>query len=437
MSAALFLVLFLTAQAAAPSPEEIQKAREELRVMLREQYARVQPEQRQALARKFLNSAETEEQPARRHAMLLEAADLAVEASSVPDALAALEALGKIPGRWTAVRYKVLDLQERKDKSGAAPESWMALVAEALDEDDYVLAQKAADRAETSALRRKDPALHEQAKSLKEQARTLLKEFKAVEDSFRRLKETPEDPAASEAVGRFLCFIRELWSRGLPFLSRAADPALQAAAQSDLAAAPAAGDLWWDWAEKQSSKTVREAARLRAAGSYERALSGLLEPERVRAEKRMKTVYDATGGGPPGNLAAAKAGATITGGIGPETLIDGVVTGHTGSTGFAYAGFPVDFIITLAKPWPLRQIRLLLWDGDPARFYRYAIDTSADGVLWQPLVERSSGEWRGWQNLAFPPRRVKVIRLRGLYNSAGGNFHAVELEAYSRPVVAK
>ncbi len=432
MSGVLFLLLAV--QAAAPSPEEIQKAREELRTMLREQYARVQPEQRLALARKFLNSAETEEQPARRSAMLLEAADLAVEAGSVPDALAAL---GGLPGRWPAVRCKVYELQERKDKAGPAPEAWMGVVAEALDEDEYALAQKAADKAEASATRRKDPSLLEQARALKEQTRNLSKEFKAVEDSFRRLKEAPEDPAASEAAGRFLCFIRELWARGLPCLSRAPDAVLRAAAEADLANAPASGDLWWDWAEKQSAKPVREAARLRAAGCYERALGGLLEPERIRAEKRIKTVYDAAGGGPPGNLAAAKAGATITGGIGPEILIDGVVTGHTGSTGFAYAAFPVDFILTLAKPWPLRQIRLLLWDGEPARFYRYAIDTSADGVVWQPLVERNSGEWRGWQNLVFPPRRVKVIRLRGLYNNANGHFHAVELEAYSRPTLTK
>lgn len=430
----LFALLLATQGTAPPSSEEIQKAREDLRVMLRDQYARVSPEQRQALARKFLNSAETETQPAQRSAMLLEAGDLAVEAGSLPDAVTALEALSRGPGRWPALRFKILDLQERKEKTGPAPEAWMTLVAEALDEDDYVLAQKAAEKAEAAAGRRKEAAVLEQARTLKEQTRALAKEFKSVESSFRRLKDSPEDPAASDAVGRFLCFMRELWTRGLPYLSRGADVEIRAAAQADLASAPLAGDLWWDWAEKQSAKNVREAVRLRAAGCYERSLDGLPEAERARAEKRIKSVYDAAGGGPLGNLAAAKAGATVSGGIRPETLIDGLVTGHTGSTGFAYGTVPIDFLITLAKPWPLRQIRLLIWDGEAARFYRYAIDTSADGVVWQPLVDRNTGEWRGWQVLTFPPRRVKVIRLRGLYNNSNTHFHAVELEAYSRPV---
>jgi hypothetical protein len=433
--AGLLVFLLLSAQAApAPTAEEIQKAREELRDQLRDQYARVQPEQRRTLARKFLTVAETETQAARRSALLLEAADLALEAGDAPDAAAALEALARGPGRWPALRFRVLDLQDRKDKAGLPAEAWMGLVGEALDEDDYALAQKAADKAEAAAGRRKDPAVLDQAKALKEQARSLLKEAKGLEDSFLRLKEAPEDPVASDAVGRFLCFTRDLWPRGLPYLARGTDPALRAAAQADLASALPAGDLWWDWAEKQTVRGVREAVRLRAAGCYERVLGGLPEAERSRVEKRIKVAYDAAGSGPPGNLAAAKAGATASGGTRPEILIDGIVTGHTGSAGFAYGAVPCEFIVTMAKPVPLRQIRLLLWDGEPERFYRYVIETSADGVGWQPLVERSTGEWRGWQVLAFPPRRVKAIRLKGLHCSANSQFHAVELEAYCRPV---
>jgi hypothetical protein len=92
----------------------------------------------------------------------------------------------------------------------------------------------------------------------------------------------------------------------------------------------------------------------------------------------------------------------------------------------------VEFIVTLPRALPLRMIRLLLWDGQ-ARFYRFAVETSSDGRSFQPLVDRGQGEWRSWQTLSFPPRRVKAIKLKGLYNSANGDFHCVELEAYCKP----
>jgi hypothetical protein len=161
-------------------------------------------------------------------------------------------------------------------------------------------------------------------------------------------------------------------------------------------------------------------------------MGGLLESERGRVEKRLRTLADAGGGGPAGNVALARSGAVATGGTYPELLIDGVSTGYTGSTGFAHGPFSVEFIVTLPRALPLRMIRLLLWDGD-SRFYRFAVETSSDGRSFQPLVDRAQGEWRSWQNLSFPPRRVKAIKLKGLYNSANGAFHCVELEAYCKP----
>ena len=89
--------------------------------------------------------------------------------------------------------------------------------------------------------------------------------------------------------------------------------------------------------------------------------------------------------------------------------------------------------MTFKQPYLLREIRFLLWDGEN-RFYRYALETSPDGETFVPLVDRSSkGKWRSWQTHRFPPRRVKVIKVIGSYNSANRGFHAVELEAYCIP----
>jgi hypothetical protein len=117
----------------------------------------------------------------------------------------------------------------------------------------------------------------------------------------------------------------------------------------------------------------------------------------------------------------------------PRRLTDGVTTGYTGSEGFAIVSWPGEMDITLPKLYVLRQIRLLLWDGEAPRFYRYNVEVSSDGKIFTPVGDHSLGEWRSWQTLDMPPQAVKYIRLKGLFNSANGGFHCVELEAYCIP----
>lgn len=133
-----------------------------------------------------------------------------------------------------------------------------------------------------------------------------------------------------------------------------------------------------------------------------------------------------------GNVALAETGATIERRR-YRDMIDGITTGYTGSTGFALMPFPTEATITLPKTYVLREIRLLLWDMEE-RFYRYNVEVSVDGLNFAPVGgDHSTGEWRSWQTLTFAPRVVKYIRLHGLYNSANGGFHCVELEAYCIP----
>jgi serine/threonine protein kinase len=133
-----------------------------------------------------------------------------------------------------------------------------------------------------------------------------------------------------------------------------------------------------------------------------------------------------------GNVALASNGADVDRRRYRE-LIDGVTTGYTGSTGFAMINWPDHLDVTLPKLYILREIRLLLWDGED-RFYRYNVEVSADGQNYvQVGGDHSQGEWRSWQTLTFAPHLVRHIRLHGLHNSANGGFHCVELEAYCFP----
>ncbi|MGD0092305.1 MAG: protein kinase [Planctomycetota bacterium] len=136
---------------------------------------------------------------------------------------------------------------------------------------------------------------------------------------------------------------------------------------------------------------------------------------------------------PPGNVALASNGATCTGSATAANLIDGNTTEYNLNSGYAWCVWPGEFIVTLPKICVLRQIRVLLWDGELDRFYRYAIETSLDGEKYMPLVDHSKGEWRSWQQIDLAPRPVKTIKLKGLFGSSNPNFHAVQLEAYCIP----
>lgn len=139
------------------------------------------------------------------------------------------------------------------------------------------------------------------------------------------------------------------------------------------------------------------------------------------------------------NLAPAARGAVVhdapqvpewAPGITPEKMIDGEVHDYGGMHGFTAFYIPGAVTIELPEVATVARTQLLLFDLD-GRFFRYRIDTSVDGVTWQPAVDKSEGEWRSWQVDRFEPRPAKFIRLTCLHNSANPICQVVELEVYS------
>ena len=84
---------------------------------------------------------------------------------------------------------------------------------------------------------------------------------------------------------------------------------------------------------------------------------------------------------------------------------------------------------------------VLFWDGDRWRLFVIGYDcverihhfSSLDGEAWEPAVDKSEGEWRGWQVDTFAPRAARYVRFTGLYNSANSLFQVVEFEVYPTP----
>ena len=149
-------------------------------------------------------------------------------------------------------------------------------------------------------------------------------------------------------------------------------------------------------------------------------------PQFTSDQPKVRPVSDTPGIVKPGNVALASNGATVSGVHADHAaLLDGNTSIHR----YALSPWPCEWTVTLDQVYRLQQIRMKLWDGDN-RYYRYTVETSVDGKKFEPLVDRSKGQWKSWQFINFPPRPVKAIRIHGLYNSVNEHFHLTELEAY-------
>jgi hypothetical protein len=132
-------------------------------------------------------------------------------------------------------------------------------------------------------------------------------------------------------------------------------------------------------------------------------------------------------------VALASNGAEVGGvATGSQFLLDGDVH-YSGSTGYAESPWPCEWVVTLKRVYRLQQIRMLLW-GELAdnRRYRYSIAVSADGKKFDTIVNQAQGS--NWQDMRFPPRPVKAIKILGLWNNVNKGFQVVEFEAYCLPV---
>jgi hypothetical protein len=123
---------------------------------------------------------------------------------------------------------------------------------------------------------------------------TARREFAAVAAALDKLDRTPDDEAASLILGRYLCFIKGFWDRGLPYLALGSDPRLARVAEQELAdpGSPQEqldlADAWWSLAADHP-EPFQGAMKQRAGHWYELVSSqlpdGLL---RIKAEIRLR-----------------------------------------------------------------------------------------------------------------------------------------------------
>lgn len=174
----------------------------------------------------------------------------------------------------------------------AALVGWILQLADRhIQDEQYVAARKLLHLISSSA-RTKDPAESMKLKSLEQ----ILVEHDKVQLAVEKLKHDPADPTANLTAGKFYCFVKRDWPRGLPLLARCSDQKLKDVAQKDLASPSSTSQKyelagqWWDAARDRAHSNLVAQLHERAAYWYGQALPELSGLEKTMAEKRMADV---------------------------------------------------------------------------------------------------------------------------------------------------
>jgi hypothetical protein len=289
------------AKVAPPDDKTQTKARDEIRRTFRDDYeaATTRPELRAKLAGALRKLAvDTKDDPIARYALFCEAREQALETGDMTlydEILTATSELYTIK----VLDIRIGDLRQGAARRPRAPNAVQALIRASIDLVDDVVAADRFDEATALAV-----AAREMAVRIRDNRR--IKELAAVRkdiDFFRRLRaeadqaekalaDHPDDPQFNLVVGKYYCFGKRNWDRGLPLLAKGGQATLKTLAEAektDPASAAqmlALGDQWYE-AARAVTPDIRRFVQARAAYWYQRALPELSGLTKAKTEQRL------------------------------------------------------------------------------------------------------------------------------------------------------
>ena len=266
------------------------------------EYARAKtPAEKQALAKKLLAKAdESKDYSAGQFVLLRLAKDIAAQAGDGQTAFQAIDA--------AAEAFEV-DANEMKSAmlaklavTAKGPVQYTFVVDEALNlmedavrQDNFTVADELGKVAIAAARKALDKELLAQAQSQVADVAKVAKACEKVKEAAAVLERKPDDPEANLSVGKYRCFLKGDWDKGLPMLALASDAELKALAHQDLQGVASSteqadlGDGWWSLAEEQKGM-AKKHIQGRAVYWYRRALPGLSGVTKDKVEMRVKEV---------------------------------------------------------------------------------------------------------------------------------------------------
>lgn len=331
---------FVNANRKLPEPAKTEVAQyiELLRKDHKDEYGtRRQPAERAAFTGRLLAEAAVNEDALARFALLSEARDVAASNGDVPQAM---EASHRLTDAFELDRLELMsDTFTALLRNTRSPAASLAVVRAAVAEaeqlaekDQYADALKLAGIASRASRAAKSPPLTAYTNYEEKQLRTFKTEFDRHSSAVSQLNKDSIDPAANAELGKFHCFWRMDWQRGLPMLALGDDEALATLARDELRVPTNPDTLfdigrrWLEAANEEPKLALRTAYEVRAYESFRRAAKDAagLTAERIRLQ-----LVDVT------KTLAPKVGQYLSNMPESEVIVGHGVFGKAGRLGYA------------------------------------------------------------------------------------------------------
>jgi formylglycine-generating enzyme len=292
-------------KAAVPATADLQKAEKEIRDVFKKEYQEKDPAKRRELAEKMLaQGVETPGDPAIRFVLLREAREIAAQALALATAFDAVDKIVELFADVKPVELKaaLMALARKNARTAedalAIAEFDMKLAEYAIGEGDYRTALASAKSAEKTAQSAKNADLAQRAGDLAREIPGIEREGEAARKAEATLAAAPDDPAASLVYGKYLCFVKGEWDRGLPLLAKGSDAGLKDVATQELQksvvqsgdaeAIGALADKWYELAGKSGNALDKRRFLGRAADLYHSAAASATGFLKSKIDRRLE-----------------------------------------------------------------------------------------------------------------------------------------------------
>lgn len=307
------------AESRAPVPERaaVAVAAKRVRNAVASEYAQRSPAARAALGKKLLDLTGNENDPVAQFALLEEAREVAAGAGDFATAAVAADLTGKRFSVQSAdLKLAVLQRAHGKALSPEAARSGLKLTMQLTDAEiaanRYEVAVKAVSLGEGFAASTGDAAVEAAVKSRATEVRKMPQQYGRVKTVLNTTG-GGDDPKDNLLAGRFLCFSKEDWDKGLPMLANGSDVKLKTLAAHELqnpsegSARVKLADGWWE-AAAQEAEPVKTRVQAHACRWYAAALPDLTGLRKAEMEKRVALGEDASRGLAPWLAAGSSSG---------------------------------------------------------------------------------------------------------------------------------
>ncbi len=282
-----------------PVPDEKQLAR--ARKLIEEVYGEQlrqgkTNEEKIKVAALLIEDARSTSEPADKFAVLSEAAVLASRGGGIDKTFDALEEMQVFDDPLLDLKINIIKnllMEGEPDRQESLSRRCLGMINDAIAEDRYELAQTFARYAVISAKKARNTRQAGTALAVERDLEKLVEVRENVAAALDTLRNDPDNPSANLATGKFFCFVKQDWRKGLPHLARCDTEPYQAIAEieqgtpEDTDTRNKLADAWWEMADEHTG-IEKQNIRVHAACWYKKAIPGLSGLLKRKALNRMQ-----------------------------------------------------------------------------------------------------------------------------------------------------